>query len=66
MTDIKLEKLQQEGRLQRGDRVSTQRLGLCEVVTIESVHTLSVKTLEGQCFRISGLSFGAGTKVVST
>lgn len=66
MGTIKLEKLQTEGRLQCGDRVSTPRLGSCEVATIESVHTITVKNDAGQHFRLSGLSLGAGTKMVST
>ena len=55
---IKAEKLKVEGRLQIGDLVSTARLGQCEVATIESIHTITVKSKQGGYFRLSGLSFG--------
>lgn len=63
---LKIEKLKKEGALQSGDSVSTARLGTCSVVTIESMHTITVKDRAGNYFRISGLSLGADTKMVST
>lgn len=48
MTTLKLEKLKKEGVLQRGDSVSTPRLGSCNVVTIESFHTITVKDSKGK------------------
>ncbi len=63
---IRLVQLKQEGRLQRGDKVETQRLGICEVATIESFHTITVKSTAGQYFRLSGLAFGDDTRVEET
>lgn len=66
MSDIKLLKLKTEGRLQKGDSLETPRLGVCSVVTIESVHTITVRSIAGKLFRLSGLSFGPGAKMAST
>lgn len=63
---IRLVQLKQQGRLQRGDKVETRRLGVCEVATIESFHTITVKTSVGQYFRLSGLAFGDDARIEET
>ena len=63
---IRLVQLKQQGRLQRGDKVETRCLGVCEVATIESFHTITVKSSDGRCFRLSGLAFGDGAQVEET
>lgn len=65
MNTMRLEKLKKEGVLQGGDSITTPRLGTCEVVTIESVHTITVKNKAGKHFRLSGLSLGASMKMAS-
>jgi len=63
---LKLEKLQKEGVLQSGDRVKSTRLGSCQVVAIESTHTITVKNQSGKYFRISGLSLGSDVTMLSS
>lgn len=63
---IRLVQLKQEGRLQRGDKVETHRLGVCEVQTIESAHTITVRSADGRCYRLSGLGLGADARVVAS
>ena len=42
---IRLVRLKREGALGRGDLVATRRLGTCEVVSIASPHSLTVRAL---------------------
>jgi hypothetical protein len=64
MTDIRLERLKVEGRLQSGDGVSTTRLGKCRVVSIENATTITVKSEAGLHYRITGLCIGSAARVV--
>ena len=43
---IRLVRLKREGALGRGDLVATRRLGTCEVVSITSAHSLTVRALD--------------------
>ena len=43
---IRLVRLKREGALSRGDLVATRHLGTCEIVGVESTHTLTVRALE--------------------
>ena len=61
---IRLVRLKREGALGRGDLVATRRLGTCEVVTIETTHTLTVRALDNHThYRISGIDFGASARL---
>lgn len=61
---VHLVRLRREGALGRGDLVATRRLGTCEVVTIESTHTLTVRSLDNHThYRISGIDFGPGVRL---
>jgi hypothetical protein len=61
---IRLVGLAREGALGSGDLVATRRLGTCEVVSIESTHTLTVRSLATRDHdRISGIGFGPGVRV---
>lgn len=56
--------LKREGALGRGDRVAARRLGTCEVLTIESTHTLKLRALDNHTHcRISGIDFGPGVRL---
>lgn len=58
---IRLVRLKREGALGRGDLVATRRLGTCEVVSIASPHSLTVRALDNHThYRISGIDFGTG------
>ncbi len=65
MCDLKLGKLKKEGVLQRGDPVSSPRLGACHVESIDSLNTITVKNQAGKLYRLSGLSFGANARMRS-
>jgi hypothetical protein len=57
---IRLVRLKREG-VGRGDLVATRRLGTCEVVSIASPHSLTVRALDNHThYRISGIDFGTG------
>ena len=61
---VRLVKLSREGAVGCGDLVATRRLGTCEVVTIESAHTLTVRALDNHThYRISGFDFGPGVRL---
>ena len=50
------------GRLD--DLVATRRLGTCEVVSITSAHSLTVRALDNHThYRISGIDFGTGARL---
>ena len=55
-------RLAQEGRLTKGDLVSTDMLGECEVVGIADLDALRVRQRNtGVIVRISGIDFPPGT-----
>lgn len=56
---IRLVKLQEEGRLQKGDIVETARLGQCKVAHIQSPDSICVITADKRYFNLSGLGFKA-------
>ncbi|CAN7632266.1 hypothetical protein LJR189_004789 [Acidovorax delafieldii] len=56
---IKLVHLQQEGCLQAGDIVETQRLGRCKVAYIQTANSICVVNPAGQYFNLSGFGFNA-------
>ena len=61
---VRLVRLKREGALGRGDLVATRRLGTCEVVSIETTHTLTVRALDDHThYRNSGLDFGSGVRL---
>lgn len=43
---VRLVRLKREGALSCGDLVATRHLGTCEVVTVESTHAITVRSLE--------------------
>jgi hypothetical protein len=64
---LRLVRLAREGALSRGDLVTTQRLGECEVVRIHTAYSIEVRCIaSGEHFLLSGLSFGADACVVAT
>lgn len=63
---VRLVKLQTEGRLRIGDLVATLRLGVCTVTAIHAVNTIDVRAVDGRHYRLTGLSFGAGTRMVES
>lgn len=61
---IRLVRLKREGALGRRDLVATRRLGTCEVVSIASPHSLTVRALDNHThYRISGIDFGTGARL---
>lgn len=56
---IKLVHLQQQGRLQAGDIVETQRLGQCKVAYIQTADSICVVTPAGKYVNLSGCGFNA-------
>lgn len=61
---VRLVRLKREGALGRGDLVATCRLGTCEVVSIASPHSLTVRALDNHThYRISGIDFGTGARL---
>ena len=61
---VRLVRLKREGALGRGDLVATRRLGTCEVVSIASPHSLTVRALDNHAhYRISGIDFGTGARL---
>ena len=56
---IKLVQLKTEGKLQKGDKVETQHLGVCEVTCIQSADSIVVKNAAGKYFNLSGFGFSA-------
>ncbi|ASI70506.1 hypothetical protein BA022_08360 [Diaphorobacter nitroreducens] len=64
---LRLVRLAREGALSSGDRVATRRLGECEVVRIHTPHSIEVRAVvSGEHYLLSGLSFGADARVIST
>ena len=61
---IRLVGLKREGALGNGDLVATRRLGTCEVFSIASPHSLTVRALDNHThYRISGIDFGTGARL---
>lgn len=61
---IRIVRLKREGVLGRADLVATRRLGTCEVVSIESARTLTVRAFDNHThYRISGIDFGPGARL---
>lgn len=61
---LKLVKLKNEGRLTKDDIIEDSRLGVCFVVSIDSINTITVKNVDGKYYRISGLVIGSDTRIV--
>lgn len=55
MNTMKIIALKEQGRLQKGDRISTPTLGECTVEIIASIDTIIVMDQARQRCRISGL-----------
>lgn len=60
---IRIIRLKEEGRLQKGDVVEAARLGQCKVAYIQSADSICVVTPDNRYFNLSGLGFKA--RVVS-
>ena len=61
---IRLVRLKREGALGNGDLVATRRLGTCEVFSIASPHSLTVRALDNHAhYRISGIDWGTGARL---
>jgi hypothetical protein len=52
---VKIVRLAKEGQLGRGDLVETTEHGVCEVVLVNEVDAITVKTPAGERFLLSGI-----------
>lgn len=60
---VRLVKLKREGALSRGDLVATRNLGTCEVITVESTHSITVRALENDTNHRLLCVFGPGVSL---
>ena len=61
---ITLIKLQQEGKLQKGDCIFTKTLGNCTVVSIHSSSEIQVVDCMNNFYTLSGINFGSDARMV--
>ncbi len=60
---VRIIRLAREGTLRRGELVATRRLGVCEVVYIESVRDLTVRALVDDSVHRLSVDFGAHVRL---
>ena len=56
-------RLKREGALSRGDLVATRHLGTCEVVTVESTHAITVRSVSADTHHRLHCVFGPGVSL---
>ncbi len=60
---VRLIRLKREGALSRGDLVATRHLGTCEVVTVESTHAITVRSVSADTHHRLHCVFGPGVSL---
>ncbi|WP_128003020.1 MULTISPECIES: hypothetical protein [Piscinibacter] len=60
---VRVVKLKREGALSSGDLVATHNLGTCAVVSVQSTHTILVRSLETDTYHQLHCVFGPGVSL---